>query len=179
MKVTLKKEWLKAIEMFAAKKDVREYLNSVYFDETNVVATDGHRLCCLKHSAEDELSGLKFIVPIEVIKQALKLKSNFITFEFNGDVCTINDSILCKRIDMKYPEYQHAIPKKTSEGIKLTDEGKIPFNIRYLHDAQIALSVFSGNKLGVLSSKCWMDSPHTGCLFEEGVLQVVVMPTRV
>jgi len=53
--VTFPRSWLAAIRLFAAKKDVRYYLNAVAITRGGMVATDGHYLGVIRDARFDDL----------------------------------------------------------------------------------------------------------------------------
>jgi len=70
-KVTVYASWLFAPRQFAAKKDLRHYLNGVAISKGHIVGTDGGALGAIRHEWLDGLPEL--IIPNEVIDNVQKL----------------------------------------------------------------------------------------------------------
>lgn len=128
---------LKAIALFAAKQDVRYYLNGVCFEIadprfTVMVATDGHRLAALpSHEHEEAVTALpadfkplKVIIDSETIAKVLKVHGRSplpltLTVEVtDGETPTrtvtlasVEGARIVGEIDGRYPEYRRVIPE--------------------------------------------------------------------
>lgn len=132
----------KAARSHAADRDVRYYLNGIYFDGANgnVVASDGHRMLIASGPRFDGA----FICPNELIDQVLKtctgrkgpmtvegsLTNGVISFGVNGATFTANV------VDGKFPDYSRVIPK-------LDPAAQLPpcINWHYMADAHNALAL--------------------------------------
>ena len=102
---------VRALLRFAAKADVRYYLNGVFFDHAGyAVATDGHRLLAVRVPAFD---GDDFIIPNNEAKAALGLNKKahemLITRELIG-------GIKYTPIDGRFPEWRRIVPTETASG---------------------------------------------------------------
>lgn len=116
------KKQLKAALLFAAVKDVRYYLNGVYFDKRGyIVATDGHRAIAIETPLDIAES---FIAPSGLIEKALKVSdkgNEFIELEvefstgYNSQATIKMDGIKDFGIDGKYPDWQAVIPVKANQ----------------------------------------------------------------
>lgn len=123
--ITIPKNVLKAVSLFAAKKDARYYLNGVcikqYKDYSVLVATCGSMLMAyrLDQVSDKELTQ---IIPIESIKSALSWKagkrlSDEITIDLEQSAILNADQssvIKYQAIDATYPDFTQVIPKTLS-----------------------------------------------------------------
>ena len=112
----MNKKQLKAILNFAAKEDVRYYLNGILvdFDNRLVVASDGAMI--VVHSGVENLHGEgSVIIPRFAVETALKKG-------FFGD-CHITPTTInylpFTPINAKYPDYQRVIPTSFDDEFKL------------------------------------------------------------
>lgn len=112
--------------IFAAKQDIRYYLNGVFFQRAPngkgiiAVSTDGHRLTVIYHEQDvsqvpSDWAGV--ILPREELERAAKfpLKADKITLDaafIVGERITIRTAVTieCAAIEGKYPDYQRVIP---------------------------------------------------------------------
>lgn len=113
---------LKAALLFAAKKDVRNYLNGVLIewdhDNVSIVATDGHRLFAATHPVDEPVEPGSVIVPYEDVKRALTgYKAEYIEFTPNADhlmqTATLG-SVSFQPSYGKYPDWRRVVPAKIS-----------------------------------------------------------------
>ncbi len=119
---------LKAALLFAAKKDVRYYLNGVLieWDSENVtiVATDGHRLFAATHPVDEPAEPGSVIVSYDDVKCALSgYKAETIEFTPNDSVgvrlqhglqtATLGNASF-QPIDGTYPDWRLVVPAKIS-----------------------------------------------------------------
>jgi DNA polymerase-3 subunit beta len=143
---------LRAARTHTAEKDVRYYLQGVYFDTAagKVVATDGHRLFAA--NARGVKSNYPaVIIPNETIDAALK--------QFTGEYArgkslgavdvtvTIDDnhiaigtptgSVTGKALDGRFPEWRRVVPTPDAVG----EHVPAVLNTQYLTDACEALSI--------------------------------------
>ena len=143
--VTVPVSHLKALRLHAAEKDVRYYLQGIYFDLPNgkLAATDGHRMMLVgtKTGAGD------FIAPNEFIDNIIKAckgrnapESVEITFDSGTLSCEVlGATFKAVPVDGKFPDYQRVIPSSLS--------GEVSFiNSEYLYDAAKALALIDGAK---------------------------------
>ena len=116
---------LKALLLFAAKKDVRFYINSVHFEcsanGTVAVATNGHVLAVAKLDSDSTMPAISFTVPREhldnVVKNASKGSVDII--QVDATQCTLNSSngrITVPLLDGKFPDWRRVTtPPQTGE----------------------------------------------------------------
>jgi hypothetical protein len=122
---------LRGVALFAAKGDIRYYLNGVYFTKAAngkgivAVAMDGHRLTAIYH--EQDVSNLAadfagVIIPTEELERACKfpvkrkgLTDLDIAIIVEGIAVTLKSAITveCKAIEGKFPDYVRVVPKMT------------------------------------------------------------------
>lgn len=119
---------LKVMLLFAAKKDIRFYLNGVCISGDKMIATDGRRLTVCQLDGD---SGLNVVVPREEIEAAVALAKNKnkkldvldVTADRIGDVHY-------DPLPGKFPNWRNVIPEKIS---KMNVDG-VSFNPGYLYD---------------------------------------------
>lgn len=127
---------LKAMSEIAPAKEIRYYLNGVYFEcnkeSTRLVATDGHCLGVYEASQENILdSAINFIMPLDVIKllKVVHKQCEDVTItierkhETQLDLITDGTiqvaggpAISWKAVDGRFPDYIRVIPKETMSG---------------------------------------------------------------
>ena len=128
MRIVINRAALKAVSRFAAKQDVRYYLQGVLIEsspaETRIVGCDGHTLAIHRsqHTGENE-GQWTGIVPLATVTALLKMKAThktlrdapiYLTVQESGEIRAdwIDQSINFRTIDGKFPEYQRVIPAK-------------------------------------------------------------------
>jgi DNA polymerase-3 subunit beta len=119
---------LKAALLFAAKKDVRSYLNGVLIEwnseNVTIVATDGHRLFAATHSIDEPVEPGSVIVSYDDVKRALTgYKAETIEFTPNDSIgvrlqhglqtATLG-SVSFLPSDGTYPDWRRVVPAKIS-----------------------------------------------------------------
>lgn len=132
LKISLSKSQLRAVLRFAAKNDVRHYLNGVLVEcHRNVaylVATNGHFLgICRTERAEDDCGTGAVILPREVlerIKSGKRLAADVVTLtveqpDSGASRFTLADAIEAteisgQTIDGSFPDWRRVIPDKVS-----------------------------------------------------------------
>lgn len=110
---------IKAVSKFAERKDyLRQRLMGVYFENKNIVATNGHILAWRPTDIELENS---FIVPYKYADQIFQGRLSY----YENKVCiqNENESILFNTIDAKYPDYKSVIPEENPISVEITDLG--------------------------------------------------------
>lgn len=192
MKAQTLVKMIKSANTHSGKKDVRYYLNGVYFnvagDSLKIVGTDGHRLIELSHKLGNtfcfhgefilENATVKMLLPVlsagfDVNFKALK--AGFITFEVNGI------DYKFQTVDGRYPDYKRVFNAHNDTCAVLTDEYGL--NIDYLADIQKACKVFK-RKFNVvkLSIKDAATSIKWEACFGDGVdlvgAQGLIMPAK-
>lgn len=147
MQFTIKTNELKALLICAGKKDIRYYLNGVYFESSPhglvAVATDGHRLLAINLPNELQ-EGVSAIVPRALIEIAVKTKAPTIDITIENDHVTLlsaGQSTSGALTDGKFPEYKRVIPEKAS-GERTAD-----FNNEYLVDFDKVGKLLQGGEL--------------------------------
>jgi hypothetical protein len=137
MQFSISADTIKALLVIAAKKDTREYLNSVCIDvrESDAVAvvTDGHKLLALPLTATDDAPALvpgQYIIwrgALESVKAVLK-RPITVTIDATARMATLeNGSTVASSplMDDKYPDWRKVVP--------LTVSGEVSqFNADYI-----------------------------------------------
>ncbi len=129
---------LKALLMFAGKKDVRYYLNGVSIDHVKrlAIATNGQLILAVK-LAPDDYANASVIITREAVENAVKIKNGQMMIEADGRV-----KLGCMEstpIDGRYPDWLRAVPEKTS-GIAGN------YNPELVNTIQEAARLILGNK---------------------------------
>jgi DNA polymerase-3 subunit beta len=134
MQFTIKTNELKALLICAGKKDIRYYLNGVYFESSQngliAVATDGHRLLAINLPNEHH-EGVCALIPRALIEIAIKTKMPEINISIDGVNVTLSSagqSTSGGLTEGKFPDYRRVIPERAS-GERIAD-----FNNEYLVD---------------------------------------------
>jgi DNA polymerase III sliding clamp (beta) subunit (PCNA family) len=106
----------------AATKDVRYYLNSIYFDKGKLIATNGHVLGILETKLKSDKS---FIIPIELIKnikRSTRTESRLVSIDIHEDNTFKNNTqhiieisqdgatYTAPSINAKFPDYIKLLP---------------------------------------------------------------------
>ena len=103
-------------------EEIRFYLNGVYIDRTQAVATDGHRLHISKLTIE---SPINVIIPRPLITLAVKHKVKTINISEFYSAFTVGDfTFYVENIDGTFPGYTRGIPQNLNKTI--TIKNKIP-----------------------------------------------------
>ena len=114
---------LKALLLFAAKKDIRYYINGVHFESgangTMAVTTNGHCLAVAKLNNES-VEPASFIVPREHLDNVVKgAKGAVDVTKINDTQCTLNSSngqITVPLCNGKFPDWRRVVtPQQTGE----------------------------------------------------------------
>lgn len=164
IRVTIEKRALRAIVKFAAKDDIRYYLQGVLLelgaDDMRLCATNGHMLGLLRvpYADGDERpvqTGFEAIIPgdlIKGIKKPGRRDAVGLTVELDpvaGTVCLIDGETrsTAKLIDAKFPAYRSSIPGGRNGKLS----GKVAqFNPEYVYAFLEARAEF-GNKIPVVT----------------------------
>jgi len=152
MTITIQTNQLKALLLCAAKKDIRNYLNGIYF-ETNTagltaVSTDGHRLLAIQLEFNDNLEALSVIIPRAAIEQAVKTKAVSLIIDFDTDDKTFSISDGSFTINGLlengvFPSWRRVIPSTTNNEA-------VSFNNDYLSDFDKVSRLLCGGNCKVL-----------------------------
>jgi len=110
---------LKALLLFAAKKDIRYYINGVHFESgangTLAVATNGHCLAVARLDRE-AAENISFTVPREHLDNVVKGAKGAIDInKVNDTQCTLNSSngqITVPLCDGKFPDWRRVVSAK-------------------------------------------------------------------
>jgi DNA polymerase-3 subunit beta len=125
----MRKEQLQALLLFAAKNDVRYYLNGIYADPAGyLVATDGHRMLYIKTGEP----GLDVIIPREAAEAAVKMAKKGQEIPLTK---TSIGQVTYTTVDGKYPDWRRAIPTIDN----LQPNPQCLFEWQYLADAEKAI----------------------------------------
>jgi len=134
---------LKYIALASGKKDVRYYLNGIYFGDDGegnliLVGTDGHRLHLSVTTAKAPEK--PFVINIEDLKEILTIKSKT-ELEFGSvgdDEYRIGGRIVKCDYATKYPDYRRILLNETNSDKPLNNA--MPFvDVNYLMDASKGL----------------------------------------
>lgn len=114
---------LNAVRLFAAKQDIRYYLNAVLIQavagKTRIVATDGCALAAHDSDGENQLDGESYevLIPTSAFDQ-LKPDNQFpVTLHASADRLELSQydkTIVFKAVDGKFPDYRRVIPEQVS-----------------------------------------------------------------
>ena len=175
---------LKAAAIFAARDDIRFYLNGVLIEstpmQTRIVATDGHALFCAKDDAKgDNVDSFVGIVPNDTIKQILAWKAPYkdarVIFTTNDDPAGehraewAGNTAVFKLIDGKFPEYAKVVPSIVSGEAS-------HFDPELLMRCKKAVEALGTSKLGHFAFKQGGDGSAIAVFSVEAF--AVVMPLR-
>ena len=111
---------LKAAAMFAAKKDVRNYLESVCVEwrgeSAKLIATDGHRLFVGSFPIEPNGDGDgACIIPSDTVKRALTgYKHDTIEFQPPQAETAVIGGVVFEPIRAEYPDWRRVVPAEAS-----------------------------------------------------------------
>ena len=114
---------LKALLLFAGKKDVRYYLNGIHFERsatgTLAVATNGHCMAIARLD-RDSAEPASFTVPRGHLDNVVKgAKGAIDIVQVDATQCTLNSSngrITVPLIDCKFPDWRRVVtPQQTGE----------------------------------------------------------------
>jgi hypothetical protein len=114
---------LKALLLFAGKKDVRYYINSIHFEQsatgTVAVATNGHCLAVARLD-RDPVEPSSFTVPREHLDNVVKgAKGGVDVVQVDAAQCTLvstNGRITVPLLDGKFPDWRRVVtPQQTGE----------------------------------------------------------------
>ena len=100
-----------------AKNDIRYFLNGVFVEiikkEVRFVGTNGRVLAVHRQSIDEEIDKCSFIIPLEVVEMALKLKRESMLLEFNG-VGSFLCGIRFDPVEGLFPDYRRVMPESVS-----------------------------------------------------------------
>ena len=178
MQIIIKTPYLKALQLFSAKKDLRYYLNGVCFQVEKgravAVATDGHRLAAhlISEGLDPELR-LSVVVPNDIIDAALKIagKAKTITLEISDtDPKALNlAGVGGRAVDGTFPDWRRVFNAHDNAEQQISH-----FNPDYLRDVFKAAKLIE-SKFGHM--KQHGDNAGRATLAED--FECLVMPFRV
>lgn len=185
---------LKFASHAAATKDVRYYLNGVFFEFgqggiVTMVATDGHRMAVIEVQSDhgNELFGFSTIIAIADVKLLLAMSkdkvNSTVAFIPDGDMLRIGGGSgwahACKGIYGRYPDWRR-VARITDQP---TPQARFKVNANYLSDAAKACAALTDRGLGVTftnygEGQSFRVAPAP--LEKDGVIEAyaIVMPMR-
>ena len=185
---------IRAARTHAAEKDLRYWLQGVYFDTKHgkLVATDGHRMLVASASGIQS-SVAPFIISNETLDAVLsQYKGDYGRGKRLGDVeitVTVSDEMTVsfntpiglisgKPVDGTFPDYRRVIPKPEN----VMTEKPAVFNQTYIHEAFDAILVARNKTLKAASNyavKVFGFGESCGVVTDgSGGVVVIVMPIR-
>ena len=114
----------------ASKDDLRPALTGIYFSNTEIAATDAHRLIKSKYQAPTKKKFAVIIRPKLV--NALSILDTVTSFAIGDNHISINDKstqIISRLIDAKFPDYNVVIPEQSAHHITI-NSAEVKRNIR-------------------------------------------------
>lgn len=154
MQFSIQQKNLKSVSLAMAVKDIRYYLQGVYFEtngaETRIVATDGHRLHMVIEENEGKLVSdvTTFIMPLDMVKRCVMAKgiiknpSIEITYSpENGKIearLPDGSSLVQFATDGKFPDYRRIIP-----ALDQAEPQVAIFNPDYVSDAVKGFAIYA------------------------------------
>lgn len=128
---------LRATALAMGNKDIRYYLNAVYFENDYIVATDAHRLHATRLPYSLNIPE-PVIVPDNIVKLAIATKQPQLTLTHDPatgwTLCGINFT----PVDSRYPAWRRILGKPTTEDAP-TPRGQELINAQYMYDVSRAL----------------------------------------
>jgi DNA polymerase III sliding clamp (beta) subunit (PCNA family) len=166
---------LKALLLFAAKKDIRYYFNGVHFESgangTMAVATNGH---CLAVASLDRESAepASFIVPREHLDNVVKGAKGVVDVtKINDTQCTLNSTnglITVPLCDAKFPDWRRVVtPQQTGD--------RAYFSVEHTALVDKAGQIIYPRKLGYIIQQ---NGNSVGYANLNDVIHAYVMPLR-
>ncbi len=143
-KIKISSGVIRALVFAAASKDIRYYLNGVFFSprKGHAVATDGHMLIVIK--LPEIIDSDDVIIPIDVCKLATKkVEDVYVNFDKNTITCKTYE-LGFKPIDGRFPDYSKVIPSLDDLGEANKCFHRI--NPQHLMDINKAISAYCGAK---------------------------------
>ena len=176
MEFTILSSALKAASAASGIKDRRPMINSVcieYYssepDKLHVIGTDGHRMHYCTSDTEATIGqNLQLIVPLTTVKDALRLKSDLLTFRFNAGAWSINNSLIFVPFDGAYPDWYRVLPDSLSGDIA-------QYNPAYLLDAHLAICSYKGIKPECGAFDLVHNGSSGGVMCADGII-CIIMP---
>ncbi len=192
--LTVSLSLIRAARSHAAEKDLRYYLQGVYFDTKNgkLVSTDGHRMLIASASGI-QCNVSPFIIANETLDAVLsQYKGDYARGKRSGDIditVTVSDEMTVsfstpiglisgKPLDGTFPDYRRVIPKPED----VMTESPAVFNQTYIYEAFDAILIARNKTLKAASNyavKVFGFGDSCGVVTDgsSGVV-VIVMPIR-
>jgi DNA polymerase-3 subunit beta len=176
MQISIQIKTIKALLHFAAKKDIRYYLQGVQIEQcetgTYAVATNGHFLAVARIDTQAQAPA-SVIIGSDHLSAAIKgNKLDFITLDVDGPKVTIKtgaSEVTVQAVDGRYPDWRRVIrAPQTGE--------QAYFNADYLALVQKAAGEYHGNKSALYHVN--QNGNSVGHCAIDDDLQVFVMPVR-
>ena len=176
MQVSIQIKTIKALLHFAAKKDIRYYLQGVQIEQgetgTFAVATNGHFLAVARIDTQAQAPA-SVIVGSDHLSAAIKgNKLDFITLDVDGTKVTIKtgaSEVTVQAVDGRYPDWRRVIraPQSGEQAY---------FDPDYSATVQKAAREYHGNKSALYHVA--QNGTSVGHCAIDDDLQVFVMPVR-
>lgn len=175
MQTTIEIKTIKALLHFAAKKDIRYYLQGVHIEQgatgTYAVATNGHFIAIARIDAQAQTPA-SVIVGSGQLASAIKGAKSAAMISADGAKVTIKTTAgetTADAVEAQYPDWRRVIrAPQTGE--------QAYFNPEYLATVQKAAGEYHGNK-GTLYHVTQNGNSVGHCAIDD-TLQVFVMPVR-
>ena len=165
---------LKCVLQFAAKKDIRYYLQGVCFEQcatgTYAVATDGHVVCVARLDSETH-EPLSIIISSDHLAQAVKNNKCDVFIEPSDGKVTLkssNGDITVPLIDGRFPDWRRVTRAPITGEIAYIDPA-------LLDRINTAGQLYSKRKVAYITRQ---NGNSIGHCFIDNELQAFVMPTR-
>ena len=120
----IKSNLILGLSKLAATHDVRYYLNSIYYCDGELIATDGNILGILK---TDLKLNKNFIIPLDLIKnlkRSTKTQPGYVDIAINDDVVSLTQNgstYSAPVINTSYPNFKKCIPDSYQAGTAFFD----------------------------------------------------------
>ena len=122
--VTIATEYVKAALLFAAKKDIRYWLNGLHIELSHagawLVATDGHTVFVHRIAGADaERATCSAIIESAAFDAVAKSKAKIVDVTIDGDqykLAYAGVSAAGKQIDGIYPDWRRVVPRGKQSG---------------------------------------------------------------
>lgn len=135
---------LRATALAMGNKDIRYYLNAVYFERNFIVATDAHRLHAIRLPYSLDIPE-PVIVPDHIVKLAIATKQPAITLTHDPATGWTLNGINFTPVDSRYPEWRRVInPPTKPETLQ-----QFANNAQYMADVSRALQYLGIKKPAV------------------------------
>ncbi|KXJ01505.1 hypothetical protein AN414_04205 [Serratia marcescens] len=142
MQITVKAAHFLAAFKTMATKDVRYYLNGMFFDakDKKLIATDDHRMFVGEHSGVQDsvIVSFKGKPPARFDFAEIDTDSGHALCYLKGDIVGL---LPCNIVDGRYPDW-----RRLAEGFKAEKTDAIGFNADYVKDALTLAKLFNTHK---------------------------------